>query len=62
MVGFSPSEIEYPGRIALRKAIAQGDIQLAELHLGQFRLTLAARVRTLAYSISNRAGKVGSYA
>jgi len=43
---------EYPGRIALRKAIAKGDINLAELHLQQFRLTLAARVRTLAYSIS----------
>jgi cobalt-zinc-cadmium efflux system outer membrane protein len=43
---------EYPGRVALRKAIAKGDIHLAELHLQQFRLTLAARVRTLAYSIS----------
>jgi outer membrane protein, heavy metal efflux system len=43
---------EYPGRIALRKAIAKGDIALAELHLQQFRLTLAARVRTLAYSVS----------
>jgi cobalt-zinc-cadmium efflux system outer membrane protein len=42
---------EYPGRIALRKAIAQGDIRLAELHFEQFRLTLAARVRTLAYNI-----------
>jgi outer membrane protein, heavy metal efflux system len=43
---------EYPGRIALRKAIAKGDVSLAELHLQQFRLTLAARVRTLGYSIS----------
>jgi outer membrane protein, heavy metal efflux system len=43
---------EYPGRIALRKAVAKGDIDLAGLHLQQFRLTLAARVRTLAYSIS----------
>jgi outer membrane protein, heavy metal efflux system len=43
---------EYPERIALRKAIAKGDIELAGLHLQQFRLTLAARVRTLAYSIS----------
>jgi cobalt-zinc-cadmium efflux system outer membrane protein len=43
---------EYPGRIALRKAIARGDIVRAGLHLQQFRLTLAARVRTLAYSIS----------
>jgi outer membrane protein, heavy metal efflux system len=45
--------LEYPGRIALRKAIANHDVQLAELHLQQFRLTLAARVRTLAYGISN---------
>ena len=35
---------EYPGRIALRKAIAKHDIHLAELHLQQFQLTLAARV------------------
>ena len=44
---------EYPGRIALRKAIANHDLALAELHLQQFRLTLAARVRTLAYGISS---------
>jgi outer membrane protein, heavy metal efflux system len=44
---------EYPGRIALRKAIANHDVQLAELHLQQFRLTLAARVRTLAYGVSS---------
>jgi outer membrane protein, heavy metal efflux system len=43
--------LEYPGRIALRKAIANHDVDLAELHLQQFRLTLAARVRTLAYGI-----------
>jgi len=42
--------LEYPGRIALRKAIAQGDVDLAALHLEHFRLTLAARVRSLAYS------------
>jgi cobalt-zinc-cadmium efflux system outer membrane protein len=41
---------EYPGRIALRKAIANHDLALAELHLQQFRLTLAARVRSLAYA------------
>jgi outer membrane protein, heavy metal efflux system len=46
---------EYPGRIALRKAIAKGDIALAELHFQQFRLTLAARVRTLALQHFNRA-------
>lgn len=42
---------EYPGRIALRKAIAQRDVDLAGLHLEQFRRTLAARVRSLAYSV-----------
>jgi cobalt-zinc-cadmium efflux system outer membrane protein len=41
---------EYPGRIALRKAIANHDLVVAELHLQQFRLTLAARVRSLAYA------------
>ena len=43
--------LEYPGRIALRKAIATGDIEVAQLHFEQFRLTLAARVRALAYSV-----------
>jgi cobalt-zinc-cadmium efflux system outer membrane protein len=42
---------EYPGRIALRKVVAKGDIQLAELHLAQFRVTLAARVRALVYGV-----------
>jgi len=42
--------LEYPGRIALRKAIANHDLALANLHLKQFRLTLAARVRSLAYA------------
>jgi cobalt-zinc-cadmium efflux system outer membrane protein len=42
---------EYPGRIALRKAIAKGDINLADLHLAQFRVTLAARVRALVYGV-----------
>jgi cobalt-zinc-cadmium efflux system outer membrane protein len=42
--------LEYPGRIALRKAIANHDLAVAELHLQQFRLTLAARVRSLAYA------------
>jgi len=46
---------EYPGRIALRKAIANHDRAVAELHLRQFRLTLAARVRSLAYALSNAA-------
>ena len=45
--------VEYPGRIALRKAIANHDLALAELHLEQFRLTLAAGVRSLSYAISS---------
>src|SRR4029450_7188991 len=45
--------VEYPGRIALRKAIANHDLVLAELHLQQFRLTLAARVRSLAYAMTS---------
>jgi outer membrane protein, heavy metal efflux system len=45
---------EYPGRIALQKAIARGDIDLAGLHLQQFRLTLAAHVRTLGTAFQSR--------
>jgi cobalt-zinc-cadmium efflux system outer membrane protein len=41
---------EYPGRIALRKAIANRDLVIAELHLQEFRHKLAARVRSLAYA------------
>ena len=40
---------EYPGRIALRKAIANHQIALAELGLKGFRAALAARVRSVAY-------------
>jgi cobalt-zinc-cadmium efflux system outer membrane protein len=51
ILAFSFSQtFEYPGRIALRKAIANHDLVVAELHLQQFRLTLAARVRSLAYA------------
>jgi len=51
MLALSVSQtVEYPGRIALRKAIANRDLALAKLHLEQFRLTLAARVRSLAYA------------
>lgn len=42
---------EYPGRLSLRKAIANRDIQLAELGLAQFKLALAARVRSLGYHL-----------
>jgi outer membrane protein, heavy metal efflux system len=54
MLALSVSQtVEYPGRIALRKAIANHDLVLAELHLEQFRLTLAARVRSLAYAMTS---------
>lgn len=43
--------IEWPGRIPLRKAIANHQIQLAELGLAQFKTALAARTRTLAYNL-----------
>lgn len=40
---------EYPGRIRLRKAIANHQIAQAELGLDGFRSALSARVRALAY-------------
>ncbi len=42
---------EWPGRIALRKALANGDVTLAALGLQRFRAALDARVRTLASSL-----------
>lgn len=39
---------EYPGRIALRKAIANRQVELAELGLAQFQASLAARARSKA--------------
>lgn len=42
---------EWPGRIGLRKAIANRDIELARLGYERFRAALAARVRTLAYTL-----------
>lgn len=42
---------EWPGRIGLRKAIANRDIELAELGYERFKLALAARVRTLGYGL-----------
>ncbi len=40
---------EWPGRISLRKAIAQKDIELAQLGLAQFRAALTGRVRSIAW-------------
>jgi outer membrane protein, heavy metal efflux system len=42
---------EWPGRIPLRKAIANRDVELAELGLQKFKVTLAARIRTLGYAL-----------
>ena len=42
---------EWPGRIPLRKAIANHQMQLAELGFAQFKAALAARTRTLAYTL-----------
>src|SRR5437867_3536301 len=40
---------EYPGRVSLRKAIANHQIALAEVGLEGFRAALAARVRAAAF-------------
>jgi cobalt-zinc-cadmium efflux system outer membrane protein len=42
---------EWPGRIPLRKAIANKQIQLAELGYDQFKRALEARARALALSV-----------
>ena len=42
---------EWPGRIGLRKAIANHDIELATLGYERFKVALAGRVRTLAYGL-----------
>ncbi len=42
---------EWPGRIGLRKAIANHDIELAHLGYERFKIALAGRVRTLGYGL-----------
>jgi cobalt-zinc-cadmium efflux system outer membrane protein len=42
---------EWPGRIGLRKAIANRDVGLAELGFARFKLALTGRVRALAYGL-----------
>ncbi len=42
---------EWPGRISLRKAIADQQMKLAELGLNQFRAALASKARVLAFSL-----------
>lgn len=43
---------EWPGRVGLRKAIANRDVELARLGLAQFRSALAGRVRSLAHALA----------
>lgn len=42
---------EWPGRISLRKAIANHDIDLARLGYNRFKVALTGRVRILAYTL-----------
>ena len=42
---------EWPGRIGLRKAIANHDLELATLGYERFKLALAGRVRALGYGL-----------
>jgi cobalt-zinc-cadmium efflux system outer membrane protein len=42
---------EWPGRLALRKAVANHDIALAELGLARFKAALTGRARVLAHSL-----------
>ncbi len=56
---------EWPGRIGLRKAIANRDVELAELGLHRFKVALAARMRLLAYGLfaaQEKAGAAGEVA
>lgn len=43
--------LEWPGRIPLRKAIANRDVELAELGLARFRAALAAQVRSAGHHL-----------
>jgi cobalt-zinc-cadmium efflux system outer membrane protein len=44
--------IEWPGRLGLRKAIANGDVALAELGLERFRGAIRHQVRSLAFQLA----------
>src|SRR5688572_9149391 len=48
-VGLSQT-FEWPGRLGLRKAIANRQIAMAELGLEKFKASLAARARTVAFA------------
>ncbi len=42
---------EWPGRLGLRKAIANRDIELAELGYERFKVALTSRVRVMGYTL-----------
>jgi cobalt-zinc-cadmium efflux system outer membrane protein len=42
---------EWPGRLGLRKAIANRDLELAELGYARFKIALATKARLLAYDL-----------
>lgn len=43
--------LEWPGRLGLRKAIANHDVELAELGLERFKAALSGRMKLLAYAV-----------
>ncbi|MES2692634.1 MAG: TolC family protein [Verrucomicrobiota bacterium] len=53
---------EWPGRLALRKAIANRDVALAELGLARFKSALLSRARTLAHTLYAAQEKAASSA
>jgi cobalt-zinc-cadmium efflux system outer membrane protein len=56
---------EWPGRLGLRKAIANRDIELAELGYARFKIALTTKARSLAYDLfaaQERAGAAGEVA
>lgn len=56
--GVSVTQIfEWPGRLALRKAVANRQVELAELGLGRFRTALETRASTLAFGLYASAEK-----
>jgi cobalt-zinc-cadmium efflux system outer membrane protein len=48
---------EWPGRLALRKAVANRQVELAELGLGRFKAALESRARVLAFGLYASAEK-----
>lgn len=53
---------EWPGRLALRKAVANRNIELAELGLSRFRAALAARARNTALALQGSSARSAAIA